>query len=63
MRDSAGVEQASECNASFWGERENNARDWLPGGRGPMTSIPLELWIAAGLALYMAWAIGANDVA
>ena len=28
-----------------------------------MTSIPLELWIAAGLALYMAWAIGANDVA
>ncbi|MEE3326494.1 MAG: inorganic phosphate transporter [Myxococcota bacterium] len=28
-----------------------------------MTDIPLELWIAAGLALYMAWAIGANDVA
>jgi len=28
-----------------------------------MTGIPLELWIAAGLALYMAWAIGANDVA
>ncbi|HCV20147.1 MAG: anion permease [Arenicellales bacterium] len=25
--------------------------------------IPLELWIAAFLALYMAWAIGANDVA
>jgi len=26
-------------------------------------SIPLEIWLAAGLALYMAWAIGANDVA
>lgn len=25
--------------------------------------MPLEVWIAAGLALYMAWAIGANDVA
>ena len=27
------------------------------------SNIPLELWIAAFLALYMAWAIGANDVA
>ncbi len=26
-------------------------------------TIPVELWIAAVLALYMAWAIGANDVA
>ena len=26
-------------------------------------AIPMELWIAAILALYMAWAIGANDVA
>ena len=25
--------------------------------------LPLALWIAAFLALYMAWAIGANDVA
>ena len=25
--------------------------------------IPLELWIAGSMALYMAWAIGANDVA
>lgn len=29
---------------------------WLP-------HLPLEIWLAAGLALYMAWAIGANDVA
>ena len=28
-----------------------------------LDSIPIELWIAAVLALYMAWAIGANDVA
>ncbi|MEZ4334140.1 MAG: anion permease [Myxococcota bacterium] len=26
-------------------------------------TIPTELWIAGGLALYMAWTIGANDVA
>ncbi len=25
--------------------------------------IPPTVWIAGGLALYMAWAIGANDVA
>ncbi|HJL69762.1 MAG TPA: inorganic phosphate transporter, partial [Anaerolineales bacterium] len=30
---------------------------------GFLAGIPLELWIAAFLALYMAWAIGANDVA
>jgi PiT family inorganic phosphate transporter len=30
---------------------------------GFLDSIPLPLLIAAGLALYMAWAIGANDVA
>jgi PiT family inorganic phosphate transporter len=28
-----------------------------------LDSVPVELWIAAVLALYMAWAIGANDVA
>jgi PiT family inorganic phosphate transporter len=28
-----------------------------------LDTIPMELWIAAVLALYMAWAIGANDVA
>jgi len=28
-----------------------------------LDAIPTELWIAAVLALYMAWAIGANDVA
>lgn len=28
-----------------------------------LSSLPPALWIAAGLALYMAWAIGANDVA
>ena len=28
-----------------------------------IASIPLEIWLAGGLALYMAWAIGANDVA
>ena len=28
-----------------------------------LDAIPMELWIAAVLALYMAWAIGANDVA
>ena len=27
------------------------------------SAIPLPLWIAALLAFYMAWAIGANDVA
>ncbi len=27
------------------------------------TQIPVEVWVAGGLALYMAWAIGANDVA
>mgnify|MGYP003322656389 CR=1 FL=1 len=27
------------------------------------SEIPLALWIAAAMALYMAWAIGANDVA
>ncbi len=28
-----------------------------------MAAIPLEIWLAGVLALYMAWAIGANDVA
>lgn len=28
-----------------------------------MMGIPFEIWLAGGLALYMAWAIGANDVA
>ncbi len=28
-----------------------------------VSEIPMALWIAGGLALYMAWAIGANDVA
>ena len=28
-----------------------------------MPDLPLEIWIAGALALYMAWAIGANDVA
>lgn len=28
-----------------------------------MLGIPLEIWLAGALALYMAWAIGANDVA
>jgi PiT family inorganic phosphate transporter len=28
-----------------------------------LATIPLEIWLAGGLALYMAWAIGANDVA
>jgi len=28
-----------------------------------LDSVPVELWIAGVLALYMAWAIGANDVA
>ena len=28
-----------------------------------ISQIPLALWIAGVLALYMAWAIGANDVA
>ena len=28
-----------------------------------ISEIPLALWIAGILALYMAWAIGANDVA
>jgi len=28
-----------------------------------MTGIPFEIWLAGALALYMAWAIGANDVA
>jgi len=27
------------------------------------TEIPFEIWLAGVLALYMAWAIGANDVA
>lgn len=33
--------------------------EWLPW----LPNLPLEIWIAAGVALYMAWAIGANDVA
>lgn len=33
-----------------------------PGDGRPLT-IPFEIWLAGGLALYMAWAIGANDVA
>jgi PiT family inorganic phosphate transporter len=28
-----------------------------------LPDLPLEIWLAGGLALYMAWAIGANDVA
>jgi len=28
-----------------------------------ISEIPIALWIAGALALYMAWAIGANDVA
>jgi PiT family inorganic phosphate transporter len=28
-----------------------------------LAEIPIEIWIAGGIALYMAWAIGANDVA
>ena len=28
-----------------------------------ISEIPIEIWIAGVLALYMAWAIGANDVA
>lgn len=28
-----------------------------------MPDIPVEIWLAGGLALYMAWGIGANDVA
>ena len=28
-----------------------------------MPEVPFEIWLAGGLALYMAWAIGANDVA
>ena len=28
-----------------------------------LSEIPIEVWIAGVLALYMAWAIGANDVA
>ena len=28
-----------------------------------ISQIPIPLWIAGVLALYMAWAIGANDVA
>ena len=28
-----------------------------------LLGLPVVVWIAAGLALYMAWAIGANDVA
>jgi PiT family inorganic phosphate transporter len=28
-----------------------------------LAEVPVALWIAGGLALYMAWAIGANDVA
>jgi len=28
-----------------------------------VNGVPLEIWLAGGLALYMAWAIGANDVA
>lgn len=28
-----------------------------------ISEIPIEIWIAGALALYMAWAIGANDVA
>ena len=28
-----------------------------------ISQVPIALWIAGGLALYMAWAIGANDVA
>ena len=28
-----------------------------------LAEIPIEIWLAGGIALYMAWAIGANDVA
>jgi PiT family inorganic phosphate transporter len=28
-----------------------------------LPDLPIEIWLAGGLALYMAWAIGANDVA
>ena len=28
-----------------------------------LSEVPIEVWIAGVLALYMAWAIGANDVA
>ena len=28
-----------------------------------LLDIPIAVWIGGGLALYMAWAIGANDVA
>jgi len=28
-----------------------------------LAAIPIEIWLAGGIALYMAWAIGANDVA
>ncbi len=28
-----------------------------------LAEIPVSVWIGGGLALYMAWAIGANDVA
>ena len=28
-----------------------------------LSTIPIEIWLAGGIALYMAWSIGANDVA
>ena len=34
-----------------------------PRGVGTLLGIPFEIWVAGALALYMAWAIGANDVA
>jgi PiT family inorganic phosphate transporter len=44
-----------------------NARTGSEARRPPLESwladIPLAIWIGGGLALYMAWAIGANDVA
>ena len=30
---------------------------------GTLNQIPFEIWLAGGIALYMAWSIGANDVA
>ncbi len=46
--------------------RTPRCRGSLDRSREPvseLSSLPPALWIAAGLALYMAWAIGANDVA
>ena len=39
---------------------------YVGGGGSPVdwiSQVPVVVWLAAGLALYMAWAIGANDVA